>query len=234
MEGFEYVDIFATKGMEYLIVIVFLISLIFFWRFLNRPAKAVSQEGRSKRMRTSLLDLFNLADNFYYHQGHSWVIPENHDVVRVGIDDFAQKLLGKPSNFNLPKIGTQIVQGAKGWQIQVNSKLIDVLSPISGEVVAVNEKVLNSPQLINQDPYENGWLIKVKTTSLISNLANLLSGSLARAWIEDAVDKLNERITVDLDSSLGNNEIPIIGLARELSPEKWEQLVGEFLLTAKT
>lgn len=232
MEGSHYVDIFATKGIEYLIVIVFLLSLVIFWRFLNKPARSSSGEPvTAEKLRTSLIDWFYLADDFFYHQGHSWIAPENNNVVRVGIDDFAQKLLGKPTKVHLPEIGSKIVQGNVGWQLQIGSKSIDILSPVNGEVVEVNEEIIKSPEIINEDPYKNGWLLKVKVPKLGSTKKNLLSGDMAKVWMEQTVNSLSEKLTGNVGVLLQDGGVPITGFIKEISPEDWDDFTGEFLFT---
>jgi len=68
---------------------------------------------------------------------------------------------------------------------------IPMLSPVAGEVVEVNPEVLRSPEILREDPYGKGWLLKVKSTRIASNTRNLLSGKLAKAWMESALDKLH-------------------------------------------
>lgn len=232
MDGFEYVDIFATKGLEYLVVIGFLITLIVFWRFLNRPV-ATAKTIIPERIKTTLIDWFYLADDFFYHQGHSWAIPENAEVVRVGIDDFAQKLLGKPTDIQLPKVGSQIAQGENGWKLAFNDKSFNILSPVNGKVVEVNKNVIDDPELLNKDPYQKGWLLKVKPSKLKTDEKNLLAGGLAKAWLENIVDKLSNRITGDFGVVLQDGGLPIAGFAKEISPTDWDKLAKEFLLTSE-
>ena len=232
MEGFKYVDIFATKGIEYLAVVAFLVTLILFWKFLNRaesPVKSVVPD----KVKTTLIDWFYLADNFFYHQGHSWAMPENQELVRVGMDDFAQKLLGKPTDIQLPKVGSQIVQGEKGWKLQFNGQTIDALSPVNGKVVEVNEEILREPDLMNKDPYQKGWLLKVRPSNLRTDEKNLLSGVLAKAWIEDTVNRLSRRITGNFGVVLQDGGLPIAGFAKEMAPADWDKLAREFLLTSE-
>jgi len=232
MEGFQYVDIFSTKGIEYIIVLAFLGILIFFWKWLNKPTEkqlipAMVKEGKS----LSLIDWFYLADNYFYHQGHSWVVPENNNFVKIGIDDFAQKFLGKANKINLPKVGDEIVQGEKGFQIEIDSKYIDILSPVDGKVLEINKQIEDSPHLINKDPYKDGWLLKVQAPKFNINKTNLLSGNLAKKWIEDTVDKISRLMTSDYGVVLQDGGIPVTGFAKEISPDNWEILTSEFLLT---
>jgi len=231
MEDFQYVDIFATKGIEYLLVIAFLVTLVIFWRFLNKGAKGASEANLSEKVKTTLIDWFYLADNFFYHQGHSWAVPESNEVVRVGVDDFAQKLLGKPGRIELPKLGTTVRQGESGWRFRFNGKSITILSPVNGKVVAVNEDIVNNPALINENPYTKGWLFKVKPTKFKTDQKNLLSGVLAHAWMENTVNEISRRMTGNLGVVLQDGGLPISGFVKEISSQEWDRIAKEFLLT---
>lgn len=230
MGGNEYVDIFATKGLEYLIVIGFLLTLVVFWRFLNRPVRQAAQA--SDTLGRSVVDetWFALDEGAYYHQGHSWARPVAEGVLRVGIDDFAQKLLGKPTSVQLPPPGAQLHQGAQGWKVQIDSTLVDILSPVGGEVVAINEELIESPQLMNEDPYGAGWILEVKSPQTGAHLKNLLSGDLARAWIGQVITSLRGRMSGSAGLALQDGGTPISGFARSLSPDGWEKIANEFLL----
>ncbi|MEE9169106.1 MAG: glycine cleavage system protein H [bacterium] len=230
MEGIGNIDIFATKGIEYLLVIGYLMILIFFWRFLNKPALASA--GRAEvATRSAPRGWFSLADGFYFHQGHTWARPEANNTVKVGVDDFAQKLIGKPDSIMLPQVGGSIKQGEKGWQLRVDSKSIEMLSPVDGEVLAVNEEVLNAPEQILQDPYHKGWLMKIRVPKMKSNLRNLLSGKLAIACLEDSVNKLRQMMAGDLGLVLQDGGFPVSGFAKQISPDKWDEIAREFFLT---
>ena len=131
----------------------------------------------------------------------------------------------------MPKVGSQIEQGETGWRVQMASKKIDMLSPINGEVVAVNEQALQSPEVLEQDPYNNGWLLKVKSPKMKANLKNLLSGKLAVAWMENTVEMLRARMTGEVGLVMQDGGLPVSGFAQELDPEKWDEMAAEFFLT---
>jgi len=230
MDGSGYVDIFATKGIEYLMVIVFLMMLVVFWRALTRsPRVAVAQVQGARPAGPQAW--FDLAEGLFYHQGHTWAAPEEDGVVRVGLDDFAQKLLGVAQSVDVPGVGSTVEQGEKGVKLCVDSKSIEVLSPVGGEVLAINEEVLRSPGLINEDPYGKGWLFKVRVPRLSANLRNLLSGRLARVWMDGTVKSLKRRMEGDLGPVLQDGGVPVIGIAKELSPDEWEDVAADFLHT---
>lgn len=230
MDGSGYVDIFATKGIEYLMVIGFLMMLVVFWRSLTRrPRVAVAQVQGARPAGPQAW--FDLAEGLFYHQGHTWAAPEEDGVVRVGLDDFAQKLVGVAQRVDVPGVGSTVEQGEKGVKLSVDSKSIEVLSPVGGEVLAINEEVLRSPGLINEDPYGKGWLFKVRVPRLAANLRNLLSGRLARVWMDGTVKSLKRRMEGDLGPVLQDGGVPVIGIAKDLSPDEWEDVAADFLHT---
>lgn len=108
------VDIFATKGAEYLLVIFFLAALVLYLRFLLRPAPSRAVPASAARPAGVQDRWFKVPEEMYYHPGHSWVQPNGGEVVTIGINDFAQKLIGKPDGVDLPDIGTQLEHGVPG------------------------------------------------------------------------------------------------------------------------
>jgi glycine cleavage system H lipoate-binding protein len=227
-----YVDIFTTKGLEYVLVIAFLLSLVLFWRILNRPVGVRGIATASGGSGSVRVDWFTMAEDAFYHQGHSWVRPVEGDVAEVGMDDFAQRLLGRAEALDLPPIGSSVEQGESGWKLRVGTQWLDMLSPVDGEVVAVNEMVLRSPGMLNEDPYSRGWLLKVRSPKLRANLKNLLSGRLARSWMEETVRLLREKISSHPVPVLQDGGVPVSGFAKSISPEHWDDLAREFLRTS--
>ncbi|MBI5503397.1 MAG: glycine cleavage system protein H [Deltaproteobacteria bacterium] len=226
-----YVDLFATKGIEYLLVLGFLPVLAIFWRMLNASQYAAPVLAMAEATAGAVSPWFRIHEGIFYHQGHSWAEPEGIDVVRVGIDDFAQKLLGKASVVELPEVGARVEQGDRGLRVGIGGKSVEILSPVDGEIVERNEEVLRRPELINADPYGSGWLMKVRVPKMEANLRNLLSGTLASAWMEETVDGLRTRLAGEMGMLLQDGGVPVAGMARNLSPEGWDEIAKDFLLT---
>ncbi len=231
MEGFSYVDIFATKHIEYLLVIGFLLLFILFWRYLNKPVRVAIEA--TERVIPSIREWFRLPETLYYHLGHSWALPEGQSSVKVGIDDFAQKLVGKIDEIKLPKVGETIHQGDKGWVLKVDSKMIDMLSPVDGKVVAINEEVLQSPERINKDPYDH-WLIKVEAPRFSVNKRNLLQGALAKKWMEEVWENLLSRMNYNLGLVYQDGGLLVDGMAKSLDREKWDEVIKDFFLVSES
>jgi len=95
-----------------------------------------------------------------YSSEHEWVRVSG-STARIGITDFAQESLGDVVFVQLPDVGVEIVAGASAAEIESTKSVSDVYVPVSGEVTAVNEALVGAPELVNQDPYGEGWIIEV-------------------------------------------------------------------------
>ncbi len=102
-----------------------------------------------------------IPEDLKYTSEHEWVREESELVV-VGITDYAQEALGELVFIELPSEGDEINKGDTFGAVESTKSVSDLFAPVSGEVVEINEVLLDSPELINQDPYGEGWLIKVK------------------------------------------------------------------------
>jgi len=230
MEGFSYVDIFATKHMEYLLVIGFLLLFVLFWRFLSRPARRVFEAA--EKFVPAVNEWFRLPEEFFYHLGHSWAAPEGKNVVKVGMDDFAQKLVGKIDAIQLPAIGSTIHQGDKGWTLEVDSKAIDMLSPVDGKVVAINERIVGAPEEINKYPYVS-WLMKVESPKFSANKKQLFSGALAGKWMEEVKENLLSRTNYNLGMVYQDGGLLVDGMAKNLDRDRWDEIARDFFLSSE-
>lgn len=181
---------------------------------------------------TSKVSGFQVADSYYYHRGHSWARVEHGGFVRVGMDDFALKLVGRPTEIDLPKIGAQVAQTEVGWRIHKGGKEADVLSPMKGVVVATNQRVASRPELAHHDPYGLGWLMVVEPLELRSNLKNLLFEREAAAWVNAEAGRLEAKVAETYGMSLAATGGEIVDdIMGNLHDLKWEEMIHEFLLT---
>lgn len=174
---------------------------------------------------------YDMPEQLHYHRGHVWARVVAPDTAAVGIDDFGRRLLGKAEGVELPRIGSYIRQGGKGAHIDVEGRGADLVSPVDGEVVAVNTDLDQEPELVSDDPYGRGWLYKIRSTNLAANLRNLLSGSLARKWMEDSREQLEHRLMALSGSVLQDGGEPAPDFAEHVALEEWMEMVEAFLLT---
>lgn len=113
--------------------------------------------------------------DYYYLPDHVWLRVEKNGTTSIGIDDFEQKAAGQIVFTDLPDVGTRIKQFETLACIEGKKLIVEVISPISGTVIRINEDILDDPSLINEDPYFKGWMVRVKPDDL-KELKNLIHG----------------------------------------------------------
>lgn len=107
----------------------------------------------------------NFPENLKYTSEHEWVRMEG-DVAYVGITDYAQQQLGDIVFVDVPSVGETLAEGEIFGTIEVVKTISDLFLPISGEIIELNEALEENPELVNSDPYGEGWIIKVKVSSV--------------------------------------------------------------------
>lgn len=117
-----------------------------------------------------------------YTKEHEWIKSES-DVVTFGITDFAQDALGDIVFISLPKVGSQITAGETCGEVESTKSVSDIYAPVSGEVVEVNSKLNTNPEIVNTDPYEAGWMVKLKAVSGLDS-SDLLTSDQYQALTE--------------------------------------------------
>jgi glycine cleavage system H protein len=100
-------------------------------------------------------------EDLLYHPEHDWARIDGDEAI-FGITWFAQDSLGEVVFFEAPKLGTTVAKDTAYTEVESVKAVSDVISPLSGEIVAVNEALADSPEAINEDPYGEGWLVRVK------------------------------------------------------------------------
>jgi glycine cleavage system H protein len=114
-----------------------------------------------------------IPEDLKYSKDHEWVRVAN-GVATIGITEFAQKQLGDIVYVETPKLGEVLSQNDSFGTIESVKAVSELYSPLSGELVVINQEVVDSPELVNEDPYGDGWIIQVRPSNL-SELENLLS-----------------------------------------------------------
>ena len=175
---------------------------------------------------------FQVPENVRYHAGHTWALSESRELVRVGMDDFASKLVGKIESIALPQRGRWVRQGQKIWTIFRDGKSVDMVSPIEGTVSDVNEAVAKDPSLALKDPFGEGWIVTVQAPDAKVNFRNLLGGALARMWTEDSALRLRKRMPVAMAAALAQDGgVAVDDITAHLPNEDWAALTKEFFLS---
>ena len=125
--------------------------------------------------------------DLYYTSEHEWVLRTGDDTVRVGITDYAQSALGDVVFVQLPDIGAALTSGDTFGEVESTKSVSDLYAPVTAKVVAVNDDLEDSPELVNSDPYGEGWLVdlRVEAGSLEDGLAELLDADGYRSVVTE-------------------------------------------------
>jgi len=174
---------------------------------------------------------FRIPQGYYLHKGHAWVKIEEGSTVRIGLDDFALRLLGPLETVDAPLVGKQMKQNISQIMLKRGEKSAGVLSPVSGVVTDVNPRLREEGRLANRNPYTDGWVVRLHSEGLRNELKDLYMGTESKEFIEkeishlyDVIEKSGELLNTDggyLGEDIYGN-MPQIG---------WERLTRLFLHT---
>jgi len=122
--------------------------------------------------------------NLMFMSSHEWTTTDG-DELAVGISDHAQRMLGDIVFLELPTVGTAVKQGEEMMTIESPKAAASIYAPVSGEIVAVNDELESSPDLVNQSPYGDGWLVKIRPSAFDADKANLLDHDAYQNSLEE-------------------------------------------------
>lgn len=174
---------------------------------------------------------FDLPHGHAFHDGHTWARIESGGVIRIGMDDFAQKLFGAADGYELPLMGKELNPGRPSWGLKRGGREAEVLSPLGGVIIDVNQGVREAPAMVNREPYGGGWLFLVRTPDAKEALKPLMKDQASEAWMHAEVERLEhmiEAVAGPLAADGGTLAGDIYG---NLPGLDWEQLTHRFLKT---
>jgi len=134
------------------------------------------------------VDDYEVPQGLYYTKDYMWVKVEDGKA-RIGVTDYAQKQLREIVFAELPGAGDQIAKGEPFGTLESVKAVSDLVAPVSGTVEETNEEVTSSPEMLNEDPYDKGWLIVVTPKNLKEDLMDLMDYEAAVKWHEELTKK---------------------------------------------
>jgi glycine cleavage system H protein len=140
-------------------------------------------------MSAELVNGYIILKEIYYTKDHEWVKIENKDMARVGITDYAQKSLHEVVYVGLPKVGLLISKMEPIGTVESIKSVSDIYSPLSGQIIEVNEKLIDSPELVNKSPYVDGWIAALKPKILGKELKSLMTSEQYAEYIKELLEK---------------------------------------------
>jgi glycine cleavage system H protein len=218
-----------------LVLATFLVFIVLDYFLNRRKAMSTVAVEAAKAVPAQVggdyVDGFLVPETVSYHSGHSWLVRERKNVVRVGADEFAAALAGRVERIELPKAGQWVRQGQRVVAFIRGGEKTEMVSPTEGEVMEVNAEVASNPALMRQDPYGRGWLLSMHVPDEENTGRNLVPRTLVREWMREAVERLYARQPRLAGAVAADGGRPAEDLLAGLPELNWREVTGEFFLT---
>jgi glycine cleavage system H protein len=196
MDEFSYNNIFETKGIEYLIIIAFLILIIPFWITINK------QSGIATKIKYVLgvltAGILRIPQGLFYSKNHTWTHLEKSGNAKVGLDDLLLHITGEVNFRNLRNPGDFVNKGELLAEIDHNGKLLKIFSPLTGEIKNTNTMLNEKPGLMNEDPYGKGWICSIKPSKWIEETSSYYMADEAIAWSKKELERFKDFLAISM------------------------------------
>lgn len=235
MEGFSYYNIFETKGVEYVAIIAFFIMLIPFWLLLNKQVK--NKKQLQKALGSLSPNSLQVPQGLFFSRFHTWTHLERSGIAKVGLDDLLVHITGEVRLSRILDSGERIKKGDFLAEIVQDDKRLKIYSPISGEIVEANPLLKKNPEWLNEDPYQKGWVCKIKPTSWVTDIQSYFLAEDASLWATQELERFKDFLARSIVKYSPNPSSVILqdgGELRdqplsELSNEVWQDFQKDFL-----
>lgn len=225
MEGFTYNNIFDTKGIEYLIIITFLVLIIPFWYLINRRSGSKRITGNVTGILSS--QILKIPHGLYLNGNHTWAHLERSGNALIGLDDFLLHVTGEIKLKNLNSPGKIIKKGELIADIDQNGKNLQIYSPVSGRIMKTNTLLYDSPGILNEDPYGKGWIYKIHPTQWIEETGSCFLSDKAIEWLDRELDRFKDFLAVSMIRYSPENSMVILQDGGELRDQPLSELPVE-------
>jgi glycine cleavage system H lipoate-binding protein len=201
------------------------------------------QRARKKQLAPAtaakkLANRFVIPRGFFFSPNHSWVELLPSGDVRIGIDDFTQKILGTIDGVHIMQRNVTVAKGEPILVLKQGERVISVAAPVTGKIVEVNEDILEHPELLKSDPYITGWIAKVVPEKLNSELPMLRIADEASKWMRHEVSRFRDFINQHTQQfafahagvTMADGGVPMEDVLEKADEKAWHAFEEEFLL----
>jgi glycine cleavage system H protein len=235
MDGFTYTNIFETKGIEYIIIIAFLLLIIPFWLAINRRTLLARKIRSTIGVLTAAV--LKIPEGVYFNRNHTWTFLEKNGIAKVGVDDFLMHITGEVKVNPIFSEGDKIKKGDLLMMADNAGKVLRIYSPVSGEVTGTNPLLEEEPDTVMKDPFGRGWVYKIKPSNWIAETSSLYMAGEAIAWTKRELDKFKDFLARSMKKN--TPEISLVTLQdggelidrplSEMPDEVWQDFQKSFL-----
>lgn len=234
MDAFSYKNIFDTKGVEYLIIIGFLILLVPFVFLLNRKKRNLNR--RTLTPVAGSLES-SLPRGLLLNRNHTWVHLARSGQASVGFDSLVSRLIGDLSISFLKSTGDSIQRGEPIVEFNQGAKRLVLTSPLTGTITDINNILLHEGEWACEDPYGQGWLYQVYPDNWMGETSHCLLADTAARWLVGEVNRFRDFMSARLHlfyTGMGNSVLQDGGelrnrLLSDLPAHLWLEIQDEFM-----
>lgn len=206
MDAFTYHNIFETKGIEYLAILAFFAILVPFWLLLNKQVKMKKPVQRkpqvSMELETLSAKILRIPQGIYYSNNHTWMHMEKLGLAKIGLDDLLLHITGQIKFSMIKYPGDMIAKGDLIAQINNDGKLLNIFSPISGEIIQTNAILIDEPGMLNNDPYEMGWMYRMKPFNWLAETSSCYLAEDATNWSVKELGRFKDFLSISVAKHL--------------------------------
>jgi glycine cleavage system H lipoate-binding protein len=191
-------------------------------------------QGKAGDTRSRSVHGCEIPTSLFYHPAHIWARIEDGGCVRTGLDDFGQRVLGRPYTVGLPNPGSKVWAGEPCWYFIHNLGETKLISPVSGRVKEVNHRLSQYPTLLNRDPYGLGWVFVIEPEDLNTSLKELMYGQRVTDWCEQEFETLSRLLNEDSHGNshpgrtIGDGGVVRNDFAADLNAEQIRKIISSF------
>lgn len=195
MDGFSYVNIFDTKGIEYIIIIAFLLLIIPFWKLLNRPLKVHVNQGQ-EASRPLFSSVLSAPQGIYFSNNHTWAHMLKSGDARIGLGSLLLNLTGGVELKMIREPGSAVRKGEAIAEITRDGRRLTIASPVSGTITGLNRELLDDPSMLLEDPYGTGWLCSIRPANWLKEITAFHFAAEASEWLGKELARIRDFMAV--------------------------------------
>jgi len=225
MDGYSYYNIFETKGLEYIIIIVFLLLLIPFSLILNSRINIKRKIIRT--METFSSGILKIPQGIFFSDNHTWAHLAKSGIANVGLDGLVLNAIGRVTLTWLKKPGDPVRKGEAITEIGHEGKRLKIYSPVSGLVTAANPLLDEEPWMLNEDPYESGWLYKIRPSDWKAETGTYYLADAAVAWSQKELVRFRDFLAISMPDYFPGTSLVALQDGGELRDQMLADMPGE-------
>jgi len=225
MDGFSYTNIFETKGIEYLIIIAFLLLIIPFWLTINKKSAMIKHLQSTLGVLSAAI--LKIPEGLYFNRNHTWTFLERNGIAKMGVDDFLLHITGEVKMNPIYKPGDVIKKGDLILMADNGGKVLRIYSPVSGKITGTNPLLNENPGSVLEDPYVQGWVYKIKPSNWITETSSLYIAGEAIAWTKRELEKFKDFMTLSMKKYSPETSMLILQDGGELCDRPLSELPDE-------